>query len=91
MPEYIIEIPSTGCETIDITARNDRAAKKKTRSMLASNGVLEYKWHKDATYRVLCLYRHMPDNEEECTGTTHEHICDIEELVGSGNLVEAAA
>ena len=89
MPQYIIELPSTS-KSIDITARNDRAAKKKTRSMLASDGVLEYKWYKDATYRVLALYRFIGDDEGYAC-KTYEHVCDIEERIGSGNLVEVTA
>ena len=87
MPEYMAELPNTGGESIDITARNDKAAKKKARTMLAECGTLEYKWQDDTTYRVLCLYKFMGDDAD----VTHEHICDIKERVGSGNLVEVTA
>ena len=81
MPQYVIERPGTS-ESIDITARNDRAARKKTRSRLASDGVLEYKWHKDTTYRVLVLYRFMGDDAD----VTHEFVGNIRERVGFGNI-----
>ena len=81
MPQYIVELPTIGDE-IWIVAKNDKMAKKNAQKLLAKNGILEYKWWKDATYRVLALYKYMGDYAD----VTQEHICDIEELVGSGNL-----
>ena len=86
MPQYVIERPGTS-ESIDITARNDMAAEQKAYKMLATDGILEYKWQKDATYRVLALYKFMGDDAD----MTHNHICDIHELVGSGDLTGAIA
>ena len=69
-------------------ARSDKMAIKKAQDMVKDCGLLEYTWQDDSTNRVLILDKVLTEEEAEEAGTTHEHVCDVKEFIGMGNLTE---